>query len=42
LKGDVNCDDLNVGPLANVSGNINYKYIHIQRGGKISGKFNKN
>jgi cytoskeletal protein CcmA (bactofilin family) len=42
LKGDVNCDDLNVGPLAHVSGNINYKYIHIQRGGKISGKFNKN
>ena len=42
LKGDVNCDDLNVGPLAHVNGNINYKYIHIQRGGKISGKFNKN
>jgi cytoskeletal protein CcmA (bactofilin family) len=42
LKGDVNCDDLNVGPLAHVSGNINYRYIHIQRGGKISGKFNKN
>jgi cytoskeletal protein CcmA (bactofilin family) len=42
LKGEVNCDDLNVGPLAHVNGNINYKYIHIQRGGKISGKFNKN
>jgi len=42
VKGDVNCDDLNVGPLAHVSGNINYKYIHIQRGGKVSGTFNKN
>ena len=42
ISGTVNCDDLNVGPLAHVTGNINYKYIHIQRGGKISGKFNKN
>jgi cytoskeletal protein CcmA (bactofilin family) len=42
LKGDVNCDDLNVGPLARVDGNISYKYIHIQRGGKVAGKFIKN
>ena len=42
LKGDVNCDDLNVGPLAHVDGNISYKYIHIQRGGKVAGKFIKN
>jgi cytoskeletal protein CcmA (bactofilin family) len=42
LKGEVNCDDLNVGPLARVDGNISYKYIHIQRGGKVSGKFIKN
>lgn len=41
LKGDVNCDDLNVGPLARVDGNINYKYIHIQRGGRIAGRFIK-
>ena len=42
LKGDVNCDDLNVGPLAHVDGNISYKYIHIQRGGRVAGKFIKN
>jgi len=42
LHGDVSCEDLNVGPLAHVDGNINYKYIHIQRGGKVSGKFIKN
>jgi cytoskeletal protein CcmA (bactofilin family) len=42
LKGDVNCEDLNVGPLAHVDGNIVYKYIHIQRGGKVAGKFIKN
>ena len=42
VHGDVNCDDLNVGPLARVDGNISYKYIHIQRGGKVSGKFIKN
>jgi cytoskeletal protein CcmA (bactofilin family) len=41
LKGEVNCDDLNVGPLARVDGSISYKYIHIQRGGKVSGKFIK-
>ncbi|QWD64667.1 polymer-forming cytoskeletal protein [Polynucleobacter sp. MWH-UH2A] len=41
LKGDVNCEDLNVGPLAYVDGNISYKYIHIQRGGKVAGKFIK-
>ena len=42
LKGEVNCEDLNVGPLAHVDGTISYKYIHIQRGGKVSGKFIKN
>ena len=42
LKGEVNCEDLNVGPMARVDGNISYKYIHIQRGGKVSGKFIKN
>jgi cytoskeletal protein CcmA (bactofilin family) len=41
LKGEVNCEDLNIGPLAHVDGNISYKYIHIQRGGKVSGKFIK-
>ena len=41
LKGDVNCDDLNVGPLARVDGNISYKYIHIQRGGRVVGRFIK-
>jgi cytoskeletal protein CcmA (bactofilin family) len=42
LQGSVNCEDLNVGPLAQVDGDISYKYIHIQRGGKVSGKFIKN
>ena len=42
LKGEVNCDDLNIGPLARVEGSISYKYIHIQRGSKVSGKFIKN
>ena len=42
LNGDVNCDDLNVGPIAYVDGNISYKYIHIQRGGRVAGKFIKN
>ena len=41
LKGDVNCEDLNVGPLARVDGNISYKYIHIQRGGRVAGRFIK-
>jgi cytoskeletal protein CcmA (bactofilin family) len=40
--GDVNCNDLNVGPMAKVDGNISYKFIHIQRGGRVSGKFIKN
>ena len=42
LKGEVYCDDLNIGPLARVEGSISYKYIHIQRGSKVSGKFIKN
>ena len=42
LKGEVNCEDLNIGPLAHVDGSITYKYIHIQRGSKVSGKFIKN
>ena len=42
LKGEVNCEDLNIGPLAHVDGSISYKYIHIQRGSKVSGKFVKN
>ena len=41
VKGDVICEDLNVGPLAHVDGNISYKFIHIQRGGKVAGKFIK-
>ena len=41
LNGEVNCDDLNIGPLARVDGTISYKYIHIQRGSKVSGKFIK-
>ena len=42
IKGEVNCEDLNIGPLAHVDGSITYKYIHIQRGSKVSGKFIKN
>jgi len=42
VVGDVQCQDLNVGPRAFVDGNISYQNIHIQRGGKIAGKFIKN
>ena len=37
--GDVKCQDLNVGPRALIDGTIAYQNIHIQRGGKVSGKF---
>lgn len=39
--GEVQCQDLNVGPRAFVDGNITYQNIHIQRGGKVGGKFIK-
>lgn len=42
VTGDVKCQDLNVGPRAFVDGTIAYQNIHIQRGGKVAGKFNKN
>jgi cytoskeletal protein CcmA (bactofilin family) len=42
VTGDVRCQDLNVGPRAIVDGTIAYQNIHIQRGGKVAGKFNKN
>ena len=42
VVGDVQCQDLNVGPRAFVDGSISYQNIHIQRGGKIAGKFIKN
>lgn len=41
VVGDVTCQDLNVGPRAFVDGSISYQNIHIQRGGKVSGQFNK-
>jgi cytoskeletal protein CcmA (bactofilin family) len=41
VLGDVKCRDLNIGPRALVDGNISYQNIHIQRGGKVAGKFNK-
>lgn len=40
--GDVKCQDLNVGPRALIDGTIAYQNIHIQRGGKVSGKFDSN
>ncbi|MDP3621388.1 MAG: polymer-forming cytoskeletal protein [Polynucleobacter sp.] len=40
--GEVVCQELNVGPRAFIDGNISYQHIHIQRGGKVAGKFNKN
>lgn len=42
VTGDVKCQDLNVGPRALVDGTIAYQNIHIQRGGKVAGKFTKN
>ena len=42
VVGDVTCQDLNVGPRAFMDGTIAYQNIHIQRGGKVAGKFNKN
>ena len=40
--GDVTCQDLNVGPRAFMDGSITYQNIHIQRGGRVAGKFNQN
>ena len=42
VTGDVKCQDLNVGPRALVDGTIAYQNIHIQRGGRVAGKFTKN
>lgn len=42
IVGQVSCQDLNVGPRAFIDGIISYQNIHIQRGGKVAGKFNKN
>jgi len=41
VVGEVQCQDLNVGPRAFVDGSISYQNIHIQRGGKVAGKFIK-
>ena len=41
VLGDINCDELNIGPLAEVDGSVSYESVHIQRGGKIKGHFNK-
>ena len=42
VVGEVVCQDLNVGPRAFIDGSISYQNIHIQRGGRVDGKFNKN
>ena len=42
VLGDVKCQDLNVGPRAYMDGTIAYQNIHIQRGGRVAGKFTKN
>jgi cytoskeletal protein CcmA (bactofilin family) len=42
VVGEVQCQDLNVGPRAFVDGSISYQNIHIQRGGRVAGKFIKN
>jgi cytoskeletal protein CcmA (bactofilin family) len=42
VSGEIVCKDLNVGSRAMVSGKVSYQNIHIQRGGKVSGSFNKN
>lgn len=41
VLGEVICQELNIGPRALVDGAISYQTIHIQRGGRISGKFLK-
>ena len=41
VVGEVQCQDLNVGPRAYVDGSITYQNIHIQRGGRVAGKFIK-
>jgi cytoskeletal protein CcmA (bactofilin family) len=41
VLGDINCDELNIGPLAEVNGSVSYDSVHIQRGGKIKGHFIK-
>ncbi len=41
IVGDVTCQELNVGPRALIDGTISYQHIHVQRGGKIAGKFDK-
>ena len=41
IVGDVTCQELNIGPRALIEGTISYQNIHVQRGGKIAGKFNK-
>jgi len=42
VVGDVKCQELNVGPRAFMDGTVAYQNIHIQRGGKVAGKFTKN
>jgi cytoskeletal protein CcmA (bactofilin family) len=41
ITGDVTCQELNVGPRAVIEGIISYQHLHVQRGGRIAGKFNK-
>jgi cytoskeletal protein CcmA (bactofilin family) len=41
IVGDVTCRELNIGSRALIEGTISYQHIHVQRGGKITGKFNK-
>lgn len=41
VLGDINCQELNIGPLAEVDGSVSYDSVHIQRGGKIKGHFIK-
>lgn len=41
IIGEVTCQELNIGPRAYIDGSISYQHIHIQRGGKIAGKFSK-
>jgi len=42
VVGDVKCQELNVGPRAFMDGTVAYQNIHIQRGGRVAGKFTKN
>lgn len=41
VHGEIHCQELNIGPRADVEGAVSYQNIHIQRGGRVKGQFTK-